>query len=177
MTVVFGYPPELYGTARFVQQMLLVRPHSAIYQHSKMHVRRMIHLISTATAYSTKSELPADKYPNHDIRIVAPSGIHGKAAWTKNLCAYFLPNIGDTNRRCSNITQELEQSTEDLWKCHDASDDMQRAPKCMTPLRTHTLPNLLDTATATISVPDARQRQFVRIFQQVKEEWVIVSDV
>jgi protein-arginine deiminase len=33
-------------------------------------------------------------------------------------------NISDTNRRCSNITQELEQSTEDLWKCHDASDQL-----------------------------------------------------
>jgi hypothetical protein len=154
MNVVLGYPPKLYSSLCTTD---------ATCAHSKMHVRRVIRLLSTATAYRTKAHLPSEEYPNHDIRM--PLWDTWQSRVNQGSRRLLPSNISDTNRRCSNITQELEQSTEDLWKCHDASDDIQRASQYMTPLRTVPLPGLLDTGTATISVPHARQRQFVRIFQ------------
>ncbi|KAF2029686.1 hypothetical protein EK21DRAFT_101032 [Setomelanomma holmii] len=91
-------------------------------------------------------------------------------------CAIFLPNIGDTSRRCSKIIAEAMNGNEGVAECHDASNDLQRAPQYLALLRTVSLLNLSDTASATISVLNLEQRRFARVFRQKEDDWIIVNN-
>lgn len=97
-----------------------------------------------------------------------------KANWTESHGALFLPNIGDTGRRFSKILSEL--SNEEIGNRHDASDDIQRAPHYLAPLRTVSMDDISDSATGWISVPDPSQRSFVRIFHQKDDNWTIIRE-
>ncbi|KAH7069139.1 arginine deiminase type-3 [Paraphoma chrysanthemicola] len=158
-------------TARFAHKnpIVLTTP-----QYSKAQLRRPSQYASLITTYSTRTG------PNaaFDCGVQVYSGVaeQSKPIWTKDIGAFILPNIGDTDRRCSKAAQNPETSIEELGRCHDASDDIQRAPQYMTPLRTNPIPDIPDHATATISVPDTNQRQFVRMFRKVWDEWAFVSD-
>ncbi|KAM3451154.1 hypothetical protein MY3296_005526 [Beauveria thailandica] len=85
----------------------------------------------------------------------------GKESWSKESGALFLPNIGDGSDRC----RKLHGSKITLVKCNDASDDIQRAPKYMAPLRTAPIPGLSSSAVGRISVSDPLARKCVRIFR------------
>ncbi|KAF1737828.1 Protein-arginine deiminase type-3 [Beauveria bassiana] len=86
----------------------------------------------------------------------------GKESWSNESGALFLPNIGDSSDRC----RKLHEFKDTLVKCNDASDDIQRAPKYLAPLRTVPTPGLNSSAVGRISVSDPLARKCVRIFRR-----------
>ncbi|KAI4955872.1 hypothetical protein J4E91_000081 [Alternaria rosae] len=94
----------------------------------------------------------------------------GKTEWTADSGAIFLPNIGDTNKRCSNaLLKGLSVSNEQLDACNDASDNVMRSEQYLAPLRTVPLPELPEDAHGRISIKDPVQRKYVRIFHNESE--------
>ncbi|KAH7381507.1 arginine deiminase type-3, partial [Pyrenochaeta sp. MPI-SDFR-AT-0127] len=101
--------------------------------------------------------------------------IHGKESWANYRGAIFLANIGDTNCRCSGQASRNPPSNEALAACNDASDNVQRAPHNMAPLRTVPLENITNSAIGFVSIPNPEQRPFVRIFHQRGDRWAFVQ--
>ncbi|KAF4954326.1 hypothetical protein FGADI_5349 [Fusarium gaditjirri] len=101
-----------------------------------------------------------------------------KTRWTEESGAIFLHNIGDTDRRCSRAmalnSQDL--SNEELDDCNDASDNTQRAPQYLAPLKTVPIKTLPENANGTVTVPEATRRKFVRIFQKQGQNWVYIDN-
>lgn len=137
---------------------------------------RIFHPFPITAGYAVKVDIRADTNRDGVVDIIGNSDCAGKANWTKERGAMFLPNIGDTHRRCSKIVLQQKLSNEELGNCHDASDDIQRAPQYLAPLRTVPISDASDTATATISVPNTSQQSFVRIFRHHKGKWTIVHE-
>ncbi|EQL30447.1 hypothetical protein BDFG_07040 [Blastomyces dermatitidis ATCC 26199] len=74
--------------------------------------------------------------------------------------AIFLANIGDTDRRCSKLALNgSPPSNEKLAAYNDASDNIQRSPQYMAPLRTVPISCLSPSAYGTVSVEDATLQQ------------------
>ncbi|KAL2369321.1 hypothetical protein RJZ57_006282 [Blastomyces gilchristii] len=91
--------------------------------------------------------------------------------------AIFLANIGDTDRRCSKLALNgSPPSNEKLAACNDASDNIQRSPQYMAPLRTVPISCLSPSAYGTVSVEDATVRKNVRIFRQEGSSWLITPN-
>ncbi|KAM0739447.1 hypothetical protein ACQRIT_007184 [Beauveria bassiana] len=115
-----------------------------------------------------------------DIKGTSDLG-EGKETWTNESGALFLPNIGDTSDRCRNLHDDKPL----LLNCNDASDDVQRAPKYLAPLRTIPIDGLSASAVGRISVSDPIARQSVRIFrsntspesdEEQADDWTIVDN-
>lgn len=106
--------------------------------------------------------------------VTGDTDIAGKDTWTDKRGALFLANIGDTNQRCSAL---INDSTENslLDQCHDASDDVQRNPKYLAPLKSVPCPELSDAATGIIEVSGAGAAERVRIFRKEHNDWVYVT--
>ncbi|XWW96151.1 hypothetical protein V2A60_004123 [Cordyceps javanica] len=105
----------------------------------------------------------------------------GKNTWTEASGALFLPNIGDTSDRC----RQLHGDSDSLLDCNDASDDIQRAPKYLAPLRTIPIDGLGTSAVGRIFVSDPVARKSVRIFrpnaspgaeEAQPDDWTIVDN-
>ncbi|OJD22103.1 hypothetical protein ACJ73_06551 [Blastomyces percursus] len=91
--------------------------------------------------------------------------------------AIFLANIGDTDRRCSSLAlSDSSPSNEKLAACNDASDDIQRSPQYLAPLRTVPISCLNPNAYGTVSVEDAIARKNVRIFRREGSNWLITPN-
>ncbi|CAO2655051.1 Nn.00g117840.m01.CDS01 [Neocucurbitaria sp. VM-36] len=131
-------------------------------------------MAETTANYALKVGNRADTNRNGIIDISGKSDSFGKTHWTEARGAIFLPNIGDTNRRCSQATSKL--SNDELGTCHDASDDIQRAPQYLAPLRTFPMADISDSATGNKSVPDPKQSPFVRIFHKQEGNWNIFRE-
>ncbi|KAL9619176.1 MAG: hypothetical protein Q9160_006185 [Pyrenula sp. 1 TL-2023] len=88
-----------------------------------------------------------------------------KSAWTTESGAIFLPNIGDSNRRCPNTDlQNNPLSNDELAYCSDASGHLMFSPQYLAPLRTVPMPSVSDSAKAYIyATPDAAYDR-VRLF-------------
>ncbi|KAF1846420.1 arginine deiminase type-3 [Cucurbitaria berberidis CBS 394.84] len=127
-----------------------------------------------ANLYAFKANIRADVNRDGIVDISGTSDCVGKAKWTNERGAIFLPNIGDTNRRCSIIRPPLIDK--ELVACNDASDDIQRAPQHLAPLRTVPLTDISDSATGCISIPDLKQRPLTRIFHKQEGNWEIVRN-
>ena len=98
-----------------------------------------------------------------------------KMEWSDSAGAIFLANIGDTDRRCSDkALNEEAPSSEELAACNDASDDIQRSPQYMAPLRATEIPqgNLGPKAWGSIVIREGVARDKVRIFRKENTEWV-----
>lgn len=65
---------------------------------------------------------------------------------------------------------------EDLDDCHDASDNIQRSPEYLAPLKTVPIPTLVGKANGTVTVSSATQRDAVRIFQKQGKNWVYIDN-
>lgn len=65
---------------------------------------------------------------------------------------------------------------EDLDDCHDASDNTQRSPEYLAPLKTVPIPALVGKAYGTVTVSSATQRDAVRIFQKQGKDWVYIDN-
>ncbi|KAM0286069.1 hypothetical protein ACHAQH_001077 [Verticillium albo-atrum] len=126
---------------------------------------------------------------NRDGVIDVKTDSEGKAEWTKDRGALFLPNIGDSDGRCAAKTAAVRDSLDpesNSWdnlillnnftdSCNDASDNIQRNPKYLAPLQV--LPNcgVSASASGSVHVTDALAAQNVRIFQKNGDDWKYVE--
>ncbi|KAI1916382.1 hypothetical protein LOZ61_001036 [Ophidiomyces ophidiicola] len=91
--------------------------------------------------------------------------------------ALFLPNIGDTDRRCSKMISALPNiSNEILESCHDASDNIQRSPQYMAPLITLPIPMIRASSYGSIRVSGDVARKNVRIFLKKGSKWEYIDE-
>lgn len=123
-----------------------------------------------------KADIRADANRDGKVDLKGSSDLVGKLEWTETIGAIFLPNIGDTNRRCSKkALSGPDFSNAKLDDCNDASDNIQRAPRYLAPLKTAPLPAASKNIKGTVSVPDPKQRAYVRIFQKKGSSWIHVD--
>lgn len=128
-----------------------------------------------ATTVALKADIRADTNRDGIVDIDGNTDVHGKESWANDRGAVFLANIGDTNRRCSEQASRTPLGNEALAACNDASDNVQRAPHNMGPLRTVPLKKITDSAVGFVSIPNPEQRPFVRIFHQRGDSWAFVQ--
>ncbi|KAH7215445.1 hypothetical protein DER44DRAFT_893766 [Fusarium oxysporum] len=102
-----------------------------------------------------------------------------KSSWTANRGALILPNIGDTGRRCAKQwgpSVDIIPSNETyLDLCNDATDDIQRNPKYLAPLKTLPISGLSPSAKGSIRVTDRAAAAKVRVFTKKGNKWIYVS--
>ncbi|KAF5722711.1 arginine deiminase type-3 [Fusarium mundagurra] len=124
-----------------------------------------------------KADIRADTNRDGRVDLDGPSDTIDKTRWNETYGAIFLPNIGDTYQRCLwEYVKGNVSSDKRLGDCHDASDNTQRSPKYLAPLKTVPIPTLAEGANGTVTVPDATQRKFVRIFQKQGKDWVYIDN-
>ncbi|KAF5591048.1 arginine deiminase type-3 [Fusarium pseudoanthophilum] len=128
---------------------------------------------------SFKADIRADTNRDGRVDLEGPSDTKDKTRWTEKSGAIFLPNIGDTDQRClPEFTSRKVLFDNNLDDCHDASDNIQRSPEYLAPLKTVPIPSLAENENAkgTVTVPDATQRKLVRIFQKQGKDWVYIDN-
>ncbi|KAM5342228.1 hypothetical protein ACJ41O_015259 [Fusarium nematophilum] len=126
------------------------------------------------TADALNITILADTNRDGKVDVSGDTDVLGKGTWTENLGAVFLANIGDTDRRCSKrITDQTAE--EDLDKCHDASDNVQRNPKHLASLRTVPCAEVSASTKGFIHVTGELASENVRLFVKEAEEWVFIS--
>lgn len=137
----------------------------------------MLWVAGTSTlAFPLRVDIRADSNRDGIVDINGETDLPHKHEYSNTAGAIFLANIGDTDRRCSKIALEGEPlSNEELAACNDASDDIQRAPQFMAPLRTVPIPDLNESAIGHVSIGN-EARGLVRIFRFEGEEWVITPN-
>lgn len=132
-----------------------------------------ISLVSSAF----KADIRADTNRDGFVDLIGESDAQEKTSWTQSHGAIFLPNIGDTDQRCSKIAlSEPYSDVSALVACNDSSDDVQRAPQYLAPLKTVPIPDLPLGAFGQVSVPDIDARANVRIFRREGNDWIITHD-
>lgn len=152
---------------------------SLFIRRSRPNTSRLFFLSSyrIASYHSLKADIRADTNRDGLVDVTGDSDISGKATWSRDRGAMFLANIGDTHRRCSRaaLSSNRKLANDELSACHDASDNVQRAPQYMAPLRTVPLKEISDSAKGFISIPDITQRAFVRIFHRKAKTWFFIE--
>lgn len=122
------------------------------------------------------ADIRADSNRDGSVDLEGDSDSRDKTTLSSSWGAVFLADIDDTDRRCSrNLT--LESLNKVLDDCNDSTDDLQRSPKYLAPLRTVALPNLSGNALGNITVSNKEARSKVRIHSQSqdgKDTWRIV---
>jgi protein-arginine deiminase len=151
-------------------------PHHLRPRLSQPSLRKTLRPLSTTSRNCFQADIRADDSRRGTIDLSAKPDWVTKTKWTNERGAIFLPSIGDSGMRCSKMAAARVMSIEELANCHDTSDDIQRAPQYLAPIRTVPMHDISDFATATISVPDGGQRPFVRIFRPHEEQWSIVHN-
>lgn len=129
----------------------------------------------SVTSHALKATILADTNRDGKIDITGESDVEGKATWTDERGALFLPNIADTDGRCSKLITDA-MTDKDIDKCHDASDNVQRNPKYLAPLRTAPNPDLTTSATGAITVSGNHTKEKVRIFHKNGDNWAYIDD-
>ncbi|RGP59497.1 protein-arginine deiminase type ii [Fusarium sporotrichioides] len=105
---------------------------------------------------------------------VDSNDITSKSTWTNDKGALILPNIGDTGSRCAKKwgpSANIQGDESYLDKCNDASDDVQRNPKYLAPLKTLPLTSLSASAKGSIAIADKAAASKVRIFVKQSGKW------
>ncbi|QGI86067.1 hypothetical protein CEK25_012796 [Fusarium fujikuroi] len=129
-----------------------------------------------ATCDALKVTILADT--NRDGK-VDKKDIDGKSSWTANRGALILPNIGDTGLRCAKKwgpSVDIISSNETyLDLCNDATDDIQRNPKYLAPLKTLPISGLSPSAKGSIQVTDKTAAAKVRVFTKKSNKWIYVA--
>ncbi|KAK2598705.1 hypothetical protein N8I77_012097 [Diaporthe amygdali] len=122
-------------------------------------------------------DIRADTNRDGIVDLTGDTDILGKTNWTEAFGAIFLPNIGDTDRRCSMLALSGPALSNDaLDDCNDASDDIQRAPQFLAPLKTVPIAGLSKSAIGSVSVADPVARDLVRIFRKDGNTWAITGN-
>ncbi|KAK3299866.1 uncharacterized protein B0H64DRAFT_314625 [Chaetomium fimeti] len=127
-------------------------------------------LVPSAAATTLRPRIFADT--NRDGFVNQLDEPH-KHDWTASRGAIFLPNIGDSDRRCpvADLTG-TPLSNDELWRCHDASGDrlIPSSAAYAAPLLTLPLPNVSDNAVGHIYTEPAHTRDRVRLFWK-ENDW------
>ncbi|GKU16439.1 unnamed protein product, partial [Fusarium langsethiae] len=124
-----------------------------------------------------KADIRADTNRDGRIDLKGTSDVIGKTKWSSTSGALFLPNIGDTDRRCSKkALSGPALSNAKLDGCNDASDNIQRAPRYLAPLKTVPIPSASQNTKGTVTIPNATQRKFTRIFRKQGKKWIFVDE-
>ncbi|PGH20806.1 hypothetical protein AJ80_03433 [Polytolypa hystricis UAMH7299] len=130
------------------------------YVHCLLHA-----LILCNSAVSFRVDRRAGSNRDGVVDIDGDSDLLYKHEWSNAAGAIFLANIGDTNCRCSKLAlQGPPPSNEELSACHDAADDIQRAPQFMAPIL------------GTIRILDPTSRKNVRIFHREDTTWIFTPN-
>ncbi|USP81278.1 uncharacterized protein yc1106_08552 [Curvularia clavata] len=127
---------------------------------------------------SLKADIRADTDRDGFVDIEGSADLDGKTTWNATYGAIFLPNIGDTDKRCSNaLLKGPAVSNEKLDACHDASDNVLRNEEFLAPLLTVPMTGLPNDASGRVYLKDPVQRKNVRIFYQANENstWTYVD--
>ncbi|WP_405164370.1 protein-arginine deiminase domain-containing protein [Nocardia sp. NBC_01499] len=90
-----------------------------------------------------------------------------KGKWTAEYGAIVLPNIGDVAHRCPSSRSQV--SDDDLAGCHDAADDIARAPDYLAPLVT--MPVGRDGVTGRVEAVGVGADK-IRIFVKRQDSWI-----
>ncbi|KAH8427125.1 protein-arginine deiminase domain-containing protein [Aspergillus melleus] len=123
-----------------------------------------------------RADIRADINRDGTIDLTGDTDVTGKQEWTECRGAVFLPNIGDTDRRCSKkALSGPPLSNEELDKCNDASDNIQRASDLMAPVWTVPILGLPGDAQGFVSVVQKRARENVRVFRPDGAGWAFVN--
>ncbi|KAI1779460.1 hypothetical protein F4818DRAFT_141422 [Hypoxylon cercidicola] len=89
----------------------------------------------------------------------------------------FLANIGDTDRRCPRIALSGDPLPDEaLAACSDTSDDIQRSPGYMAPLRTVPILDIGDDSWGSVRVSLQLARKNVRVFRWEQSAWAITTN-
>ncbi|KAI1015307.1 hypothetical protein LB504_011103 [Fusarium proliferatum] len=129
-----------------------------------------------------KADIRADTNRDGRVDIDGLSDTVDKTRWNETHGAIFLPNIGDTDRRCSRLAlmfeglDDTDILDEDIDDCHDASDNTQRSPEYLAPLKTVPIPAIVGNVNGSVTVSNATQRDAVRIFQKQGNDWVYIDN-
>ncbi|KAF7557006.1 hypothetical protein G7Z17_g1007 [Cylindrodendrum hubeiense] len=134
------------------------------------------------TGQALKATILADTNRDGKIDIKGTSDVKGKATWTNERGALFLANIGDSNGRCAKsetfIKNKDNQDSGETYldECNDATDNVQRNPKYLAPLRTLPYEKLGSSAKGSIRVTNATAAAKVRIFVKDGKKWTYVDE-
>lgn len=91
-----------------------------------------------------QADIHADSNRDGKVDISAKTDSKDKLECTNEMGAICLVNIGDTDRRCSELALEGPPLLDEaLAACNDASDDIQRSPDYLAPLRTMPIEGLI----------------------------------
>ncbi|KAH8431102.1 uncharacterized protein LDX57_008763 [Aspergillus melleus] len=140
------------------------------------YVRHLMQLLAASPllynlSFGLHADIRADSNRDGYVDVHEESDLVQKLDWDKN-GAIFLPNIGDTDLRCEKLFESGNiTSFEDFAACHDASDDVQRAPRYMARLATVPAKNISDDAWGTIEIHEEIARKNVRIFREDDQRW------
>ncbi|CZT02809.1 related to protein-arginine deiminase type II [Rhynchosporium agropyri] len=126
-------------------------------------------LISQITSAAFTPDIRADTNRDGRVDVEGNTDVPGKSFWSLENGAIFLPNIGDSTQRCSNVDRNgLPLSNKELAACSDASGHYMLYPKYAAPIRTVPLKDISNNAFAYVKItPQAaydRTRLFVHDF-------------
>ncbi|PHH68328.1 hypothetical protein CDD82_636 [Ophiocordyceps australis] len=128
-----------------------------------------IFLTGTVDALVTSDRLSvtilADTNRDGVVDVTGGRDFEDKQNWSLTRGALFLPNLADTDKRCSaQINATTPNRMLDL--CHDASDNVLRNEKLLAPVRTVPKPGLPDSATGRLAVENDEAADLVRVFHK-----------
>ncbi|CAJ2501150.1 Uu.00g040030.m01.CDS01 [Anthostomella pinea] len=100
----------------------------------------------------------------------------GRTEWTEKSGAIFLPNIGDSTKRCPEY-KSIERTSDyykEMNRCNDAMDDELIELAYLAPMKTNPL-NAPDGAWANIYATPDEAASRVRVFYQEHDNWEYVK--
>ncbi|KAF5856143.1 hypothetical protein ETB97_007826 [Aspergillus alliaceus] len=148
-----------------------------MFHSASLHIYLMASLALCGTGIVFQADIRADSNRDGRVDLTGETDLKDKLEWSNTAGAIFLANIGDTDRRCSKIAlQGPPLSNDALAACHDASDDIQRSPDYLAPLRTVPITHLDPDAWGTVSIHQEISRKNVRIFRREGKGWVITDN-
>ncbi|MFI6597211.1 hypothetical protein ACIBHX_13210 [Nonomuraea sp. NPDC050536] len=122
------------------------------------------------TGVAPTPDLRADVDRDGRVELSGPGDEVGEEVWTQNRGAIFLPNLDDSEHRCTVGPAELDEPgvrvDRRLAACNDAADSRvngQADTSDLAPMRVRPMPGLSDAAGGRLSV-DAAAAAKVRVF-------------
>lgn len=116
----------------------------------------------------------ADTNRDGVVDVRGESDAAGRAEWTAERGAIILPNIGDERRRCPR-SGDRSKTDAQLEACHDAADNVARAPGYLAPLRTLPMPAAMAGDVGTVRAV-GRGAEKIRLFVRRGNQWVYLGD-